>query len=144
MRGCSNELVVSSHVASLNSWIHKHRRLWKAIKYESLSETWKKKSKMANVRWSVLSIIPIPLLVFIILLILLLDSVLIWTLLTTTTALSIKKPQDAIPVIEVFLATLFCLAVCVNLITTQTIARNQEQPIEIVKKVDVTYSFVVL
>ena len=86
-----------------------------------------------------MSIIPIPLLVFIILLILLLDSVLIWTLLTTTTALSIKKPQDAIPVIEVFLATLFCLAVCVNLITTQTIARNQEQPIEIVKKVDVTY-----
>ena len=72
--------------------------------------------------------------------ILLLDSVLIWTLLTTTTALSIKKPQDAIPVIEVFLATLFCLAVCVNLITTQTIARNQVQPIEVVKKVDLTYN----
>ena len=42
--------------------------------------------------------------------------------------------------ITVFLVTLFCFATCINLAITQIVVRNQEQPIEIVKKVDVTYS----
>ena len=78
-----------------------------------------------------MAIIPIPLLIITLLILLLLVSVLIYGLITTPSTIPLKVLFVAV--------SLFSFAVCMNLITTQLVARNQEQPIEIVKKVDVTY-----
>ena len=79
-----------------------------------------------------MSIIPIPLLIITLLVLLLLVSVLVYGLVTT---------PSTIPLKVLFVATsLFSFAVCMNLITTQLVARNQVQPIEVVKKVDLTYN----
>ena len=63
---------------------------------------------------------------------LLLVSVLIYGLITTPSTIPLKVLCVAV--------SLFSLAVCMNLITTQLVARNQVQPIEVVKKVDLTYN----
>ena len=79
-----------------------------------------------------MTIIPIPLLIIILLTLLLLVSILIYGFVTTPSTIPLKTFYVA--------ASLFCLAVCMNLITTQLVARNQVQPIEVVKKVDLTYN----
>jgi hypothetical protein len=79
-----------------------------------------------------LAIIPIPLLIITLLILLLLVSELIYGLVTTPSSIPLKVLFVAV--------SLFSFAVCMNLITTQLVARNQVQPIEVVKKVDLTYN----
>lgn len=79
-----------------------------------------------------MAIIPIPLLIITLLILLLLVSVLIYGLVTTPSTIPLKVLFVAV--------SLFSFAVCINLITTQLVARNQVQPIEVVKKVDLTYN----
>lgn len=79
-----------------------------------------------------MSIIPIPLLIITLLILLLLVSVSIYGLITTPSTIPLKVFFVAV--------SLFSFAVCMNLITTQLVARNQVQPIEVVKKVDLTYN----
>lgn len=79
-----------------------------------------------------MAIIPIPLLIITLLILLLLVSVLIYGLITTPSTIPLKIFSVTV--------SLFCLALCMNLITTQLVARNQAQPIEVVKKVDLTYN----
>jgi hypothetical protein len=77
-------------------------------------------------------IIPIPLLIITILVLLLLVSVLIYGLITMPFTIPVK--------IWGVVVSLLLLAFCMNLSTIQVIARNQEQPIKVVKKVDLTYN----
>lgn len=79
-----------------------------------------------------MSIIPIPLLIIILLSFLLLVSMLIYSLVTTPSTIPLKVLFVAV--------SLFSFAACMNLITTQLVVRNQVQPIEVVKKVDLTYN----
>lgn len=79
-----------------------------------------------------MAIIPIPLLIIALLILLLLVSVLIYGLVTTPSTIPLK--------VLVVAVSLFSFAVCMNLITTQLVARNQVQPIEVVKKADLTYN----
>lgn len=77
-------------------------------------------------------IIPIPLLIITLLSLLLLVSMLICSLVTTPSTIPLK--------VLFVVASLLSFAVCMTLITTQLVARNQVQPIEVVKKVDLTYN----